>query len=178
MSDIPNRKVVYFEDHKVITTDGEYCYISLFIDKSVNRLRYFSPKIREKVYTDTYNETVQVLGKLSQLYDDVKIIETNNMDRTIVYRQHYYSRSLVKLYNPVMKPDILRFLKKSIHELRAHGLVHTDIALRNIMIDENDEMHLIDLDSIIEFETFDPKFAYIEHDLSMTTKEFRAAIGI
>lgn len=77
-----------------------------------------------------------------------------------------------------MKPDILRFLKKSIHELRAHGLVHTDIALRNIMIDENDEMHLIDLDSIIEFETFDPKFAYIEHDLSMTTKEFRAAIGI
>jgi hypothetical protein len=46
------------------------------------------------------------------------------------------------------------------------------------MIDENDEMHLIDLDSIIEFETFDPKFAYIEHDLSMTTKEFRAAIGI
>lgn len=174
-----NMKVIYFEDHKTITTDGEYCYISLDVVKSLNRLGQYSPETREKVYTDTYNQTVQVLKKLSKLYKDVKVIETNDIARTIVFRQLYYSRSMVELYNPVMKPYILKFLEKSINELRAHGLIHIDIALRNIMIDDNDEMHLIDLDSIIEFNPSEDldMFRYIEHDLAITEKEFRAAVG-
>lgn len=167
--------MIYSEDHKSITTYREYCYITLDVVASLDRLGI----VQEKAYTIAYNDIIAVLEKLSNIYDDVKIIETNDRERTIVWRQRYYPRSLLQVYTPDWKPKVLEFLSKSINELREHGLIHSDLAMRNIMVDDNDGMHLIDLDSIILFEGRDNSilFGYIQHDLSMTKKEFLSAIG-
>ena len=93
-------------------------------------------------YKDFYNEILEGY-KLANVFG-LEIIKTT--PKTITTKQKRYKYTLLDIVEK--KPEILYTyidkIKQLIYDLEYYNLEHPDIALRNICVDANNELHLID----------------------------------
>lgn len=112
-----------------------------------------------KIFGDTVTRKKQYfLGKLNNLqhlqeigYEGCRIINVNHQEHVIISIMNYYHETLLDIYrrnkaeaNRIALTQLPELLRKA----RELQLVHHDVAYRNIAVDEDKTVHLIDLDAI------------------------------
>lgn len=158
-------------EHKTVAIRGRWCHITL--DVVSDFLRH-APEMEEAEYDDMMYGVHQSLKTLenSKLYE-VRVTGVDLTGRLISWIMPAYDQSLLRLF----KQDTAKWygviqeqLPLMLHKLTSAGFMHNDLALRNIMVDDEEKLHFIDYDSIVPFNLDDEEDAelhlvYVEHDL-------------
>lgn len=178
-------EIIHKGDLKIIEKIDDQ-YQTLYMPDKIYLLDdFYMSMYRERLKEDAtllYNKTVKIIEKLSTIYDDVKLIDKCIIGFSIIWSQRYYSRKVSELYKidpNHWKPIIIEQLSMMIKELMEVGLIHSNICLSSLMIDENDQIHLIGLDHVEFYDGRDisDQFQYIASELKITVEEFQEAVS-
>lgn len=136
---------IFSTRHKSIQLCGEYVVIRFDGKAELKR----DCIISDGDYGDIYKSYLADLKLLEQSkLIDMKILTANKQKHRIKYVMKKYKQKLCDMSDDVVVINYGSKIIKLFQQLVNNGFIHNDFALRNIMIDENDELHWIDLDAI------------------------------
>ncbi len=178
-------EIIHKEDLKIIEKIDDQCQTLYKPDKIYLLDDFYMSMYRERLKEDavlSYNKTVKIIEKLLTIYDDVKLIDKCIIGFSIIWSQKYYSRKISELYKTDpnhWKPIIIEQLSMMIKELMEVGLIYSNICLSSLMIDEDDQIHLIGLDHVEFYDGRDisDQFQYIASELKITVEEFQETMS-
>lgn len=133
-------EIILDKSHKIITKHDNIIHIKLNIIENMKRSNILD---NVNIY---FQKTVENLRYISKIFKDIKIINIDSSNLSIVYSMPYYKSTLFNLKESLT--DFDSKIAKLFDILIQNKLVHNDISLQNIAVDEYNELSWLDLDSI------------------------------
>ena len=154
----------------IVAKDDGLHYITMDIIETFHEEMYAAPFDKESDYDDVIKWTHECMKKLeeSKIYPDFKIMNING--REISWAMKSYDKDFLLLFeeNPnKWFPIIKQQLPGMIKELIDIGMMHDDLALRNIMADSDGKLHFIDYNAIRLLDKTNLYFDYLKLDFDL-----------
>ncbi len=145
--------VVFDEEHKTVVLSGEKAIITLFTDYEVMRYGYNLDLEEEFMFIK------DMLEHVSSIMENIKILDIDYDKHIITYSMPRYNRFLINEYETIdyFGDKLYNLIERTLKL----GLIHNDIAFRNIVIDNEGELQWIDIDSISSIKRKDNTYIYL-----------------
>lgn len=138
---------VFNEEHKTVQLVGTQAIIQLSTDRELQRT---ACQITKQQYADNFQHTLTGLQAVCACMPAVSIIAIDPVQHQITYSMPRYDRFLLQELTRKSEHGAawLAQIPNLLQELLRCNLVHDDIALRNIAIDQHNQLQWIDLDMV------------------------------
>jgi hypothetical protein len=146
---LEDAECIFCEDHKCVYEKNGKAIIEVYIDKELKRESYSDEREEYLEWYDIIISNLEILRDSKMI--DLEILHAERDNYYIIYSMPYYKKILLNEINLLSPEYVAEKMQKLFRIMLSNNLIHTDIALRNIAIDENNDFQWIDIDSIQRF---------------------------